>query len=106
MKRLPTAAALRSGRATSAPTFNSVLALIETAAPQGATILCGGKRPSAAALAKGWFVEPTVIADVQPHFTCFQEEIFGPCVTILPFSDEAHALQLANDSRFGLGAAV
>ena len=47
-----------------------------------------------------------MIGDVQPHFTCFQEEIFGPCVTILPFSDEAHALQLATDSRFGLGAAV
>ena len=56
--------------------------------------------------AKGWFVEPTVIGDVQPHFTCFQEEIFGPCVTLVGFADEAEALKLANDSRFGLGAAV
>ena len=102
----PMDAATQMGPLVSEAQMKRVLALIETAAPQGATILCGGKRPSAAALAKGWFVEPTVIADVQPHFTCFQEEIFGPCVTIVPFSDEAHALQLANDSRFGLGAAV
>jgi len=38
--------------------------------------------------------------------TCFQEEIFGPCITLLPFDDEAHALNLANDSRFGLGGAI
>jgi len=80
-----------------------VLQLIGTAEPQGAKLLCGGKR---AAIEKGHFVEPTVIGDVQPHMTCFQEEIFGPCVTVVPFSDEAEALKLANDSRFGLGGAI
>ena len=87
--------------------MNQVLRLIESAPAEGATILCGGKRPtSPPELASGYFVEPTVIGEVQPHYTCFQEEIFGPCVTLVGFDDEADALRLANDSRFGLGAAV
>ena len=97
-------AATQMGPLVSEAQMKRVLALIETAVPQGATILCGGKRPSAPAL-KGWFVEPAVIGAVQPHFTC-SRRIFGPCVTILPFSDEAHALQLAKRLRAGLGAAV
>lgn len=102
----PVDAATQMGPVVSEVQMKRVLGLIETAEPQGAKILCGGKRSALPQCAKGWFVEPTVIGDVQPHFTCFQEEIFGPCVTLVGFADEAEALQLANDSRFGLGAAV
>mmetsp|Transcript_46087 Transcript_46087/g.148454 ORF Transcript_46087/g.148454 Transcript_46087/m.148454 type:complete len:497 (-) Transcript_46087:297-1787(-) len=102
----PMAAGTQMGPLVSELQMRRVLSLVETAAPQGATLLCGGVRSSAAGCEAGWFVEPTVIGDVQPHFSCFQEEIFGPCVTLVGFADEAHALALANDSRFGLGAAV
>lgn len=98
--------ATQMGPVVSELQMKRILALIETAAPQGAKVLCGGKRSERPGCTAGWFVEPTVIGDVQPAFTCFQEEIFGPCVTLVGFTDEAHALRLANDSRFGLGAAV
>jgi len=86
--------------------MNAVLKLIGTAEPEGAKILTGGARPTAPPCDAGYFVQPTVIGNVRPTMTCFQEEIFGPCVTLVPFSDEAGALALANDSRFGLGAAI
>jgi len=83
-----------------------VLEQIATAPAEGATVLCGGKRSPLPECTSGWFVEPTVISNVEPHMHCFQEEIFGPCVTIMAFDDEAGALKLANDSRFGLGGAI
>lgn len=70
----------------------------------GARLVVGGKRPAHAA--KGYFLEPTVFADVPVTSTIWTEEIFGPVVAMRSFSDEEEAIRLANDSRFGLAAAV
>ena len=84
----PSLASTHIGPLVSERQMNAVLQLIETAKPQGASILCGGQRSIRPGCEKGWFVEPTIIVDVQPHMTCFQEEIFGPCITLLSFDDE------------------
>jgi len=81
-----------------------VLAAIEAARAAGAVVACGGARP--AHLDKGYFVQPTVLTDVPLDSSAWREEIFGPVVCVRPFATEEEAVQLANDSRFGLAAAV
>jgi acyl-CoA reductase-like NAD-dependent aldehyde dehydrogenase len=71
-----------------------------------ARLVAGGRIPSDPALKDGFFVEPTVFADVTPRMRIFQEEVFGPFVSVTKFSSEAEALALANDSPFGLAGAV
>lgn len=71
-----------------------------------ARLVAGGRAPSDPTLARGFFVEPTVFADVTPRMRIFQEEVFGPFVSVSKFSTEAEALALANDSPFGLGGAI
>ncbi|RZF23763.1 aldehyde dehydrogenase family protein [Paraburkholderia sp. UYCP14C] len=71
---------------------------------EGARLVVGGGRP--AHLDKGYFMEPVVFADVPAGSWVWNEEIFGPVVCIRPFDDEAEAVRSANDSRFGLAAAV
>ena len=84
--------------------YTKVLAAIEKARADGASILCGGHR--APGFEKGYFVSPTVIADAPLDSDAWREEIFGPVVCVRPFETEAEAVALANDSRFGLAAAV
>ena len=55
---------------------------------------------------EGWFVTPTVFADVEPSDRLFREEVFGPVLTVTPYDDEDHAVQLANDSDYGLAGTV
>ena len=83
--------------------YRKVLGFIERARLQGATVACGGK---AEGFSKGYFVAPTVLADLALDSEAWVEEIFGPVVCIRPFDTEAEAIALANDSRFGLAAAV
>jgi acyl-CoA reductase-like NAD-dependent aldehyde dehydrogenase len=71
-----------------------------------ARLVAGGKVPSDPALAGGFFVEPTVFADVTADMRIFQEEVFGPFVSVTKFSTEQEALALANNSPFGLAGAV
>lgn len=71
-----------------------------------AKLVSGGKIPVGAEFDKGFFVEPTVFADVTPRMRIFQEEVFGPFVSITKFSTEEEALALANDSPFGLAGAI
>ncbi len=79
---------------------------------EGATMLCGGlDRPSyapalPAGMDKGNFVWPTVFADVDNRMRIAQEEIFGPVACLIPFRDEAHAIELANDIEYGLSSYV
>jgi aldehyde dehydrogenase (NAD+) len=70
----------------------------------GARLTTGGGRP--ADQPHGWFVEPTVFADVDDRDLLFREEIFGPVLTITPYADEEEAVRLANDSEFGLSGIV
>src|SRR3954469_12863939 len=71
-----------------------------------ARLVAGGKVPTDPALKNGFFVEPTVFADVTPRMRIFQEEVFGPFVSVSKFSTEEQALALANDSPFGLAGAI
>ncbi|WP_236019480.1 aldehyde dehydrogenase family protein [Fuscibacter oryzae] len=83
--------------------YDDVLRHIERAVEQGATVACGGK---VAGRGKGFWVAPTVLTDVPLTADAWVEEIFGPVVCIRPFDTEDEAIALANDSRFGLAAAV
>jgi aldehyde dehydrogenase (NAD+) len=70
----------------------------------GSRLTAGGGRPDG--LDRGWFVEPTIFADVDPQATIAQEEIFGPVLAVIPYSDEHEAVAIANDSDYGLGGSV
>jgi aldehyde dehydrogenase (NAD+) len=70
----------------------------------GARLVAGGGRP--AGLDAGWFVEPTIFADVDNRSTIAQEEIFGPVLSVIEYTDEDHAVAIANDSDYGLGGSV
>ncbi len=81
--------------------YNKIQALIEKGIAEGARLAAGGPgRP--AGLDKGYFVQPTVFADVDNAMTIAREEIFGPVLSIIPFEDEADALRIANDTTYGL----
>ncbi len=71
---------------------------------EGARLVVGGGRPSK--MTHGWFVEPTVFADVDNQSTIAQQEIFGPVLSIIPYTDENDAIRIANESDFGLGGSV
>jgi acyl-CoA reductase-like NAD-dependent aldehyde dehydrogenase len=70
----------------------------------GARLVTGGRRPKG--LDRGWFVEPTIFADVDNKSTIAQEEIFGPVLSIISYTDEDDAIRLANESDYGLGGSV
>nr|WP_263314661.1 betaine-aldehyde dehydrogenase [Mammaliicoccus sp. Marseille-Q6498] len=79
---------------------------MEVAKEEGTTIAAGGKRPERADLKDGFFFEPTVITDCDTSMRIVQEEVFGPVVTIEGFSSEEEAIQLANDSIYGLAGGL
>jgi len=73
---------------------------------QEAKIACGGGRAAGGALDRGFFIEPTIFYDVDNSFRIAREEIFGPVACVIPFDDEGDALRIANDTYYGLAAAV
>jgi aldehyde dehydrogenase (NAD+) len=77
---------------------------IAKGASDGARLVTGGGRPDG--LDRGWFVEPTVFAEVDNAATIAQEEIFGPVLSVIAYSDEDDAVRIANDSDYGLGGTV
>jgi len=85
--------------------FDTVRGYIQAGIDAGARLVAGGlARPNG--LDKGFFVRPTVFADVTPEMRIFQEEIFGPVLVMTPFRDEEHALELANATVYGLSGYV
>lgn len=71
---------------------------------EGARVVLGGGRP--AGLDKGWYVEPTIFADVDNSMTIAREEIFGPVLSVIPYDSEDEAIKIANDSDYGLAGSV
>lgn len=98
--------ATQMGPLVSAQQLDRVMGYIEAARQEGAEILCGGERPADPSLADGYYLLPTAIGAATPDMTVSREEIFGPVTVLTPFADEAEAIQLANDSPYGLAAAV
>ncbi|GMH21454.1 hypothetical protein Nepgr_023296 [Nepenthes gracilis] len=94
----------RLGPVVSKGQYEKILKFISTAKSEGATVVCGGSRPKH--LKRGYFVEPTIISDVEPSMQIWREEVFGPVLCVKTFSSEDEALELANDTQYGLGAAV
>src|SRR6202045_331637 len=82
-----------------------ILAMIDRATAAGAKLLTGGKAPPSGP-SSGYFIEPTVLCDVDCRSEIAQEEVFGPVTVVMPFEDEADAVRIANDTRFGLAASV
>lgn len=86
-----------------------VRSYIELGPKEGATLLCGGLEPPAnlpERVRRGNYVAPTVFADVDNRMKIAQDEIFGPVACLIPFRDEAHAIELANDIAYGLSSYV
>jgi aldehyde dehydrogenase (NAD+) len=81
-----------------------VLGYIEKGVSEGARLVTGGRRP--AHLPKGYYVEPTLFADVDNSMTIAQEEIFGPVLAVIPFEDDDDAVRIANDSIYGLSGGI
>ena len=102
----PMSADTQIGPVTTRPQYEKVLGYIDIAKKEGAKLLLGGGPATRAECGKGWFVEPTVFADVHNKMRIAQEEVFGPVLSVIKFKDEAEALAIANDVRFGLGAGV
>jgi aldehyde dehydrogenase (NAD+) len=92
------------GPMTTRAQYEKVLSYYEIAKADGATALVGGAPPQG--LDGGWFVAPTVYTDVTPDMRIAREEIFGPVLVVIPFTDEADALRIANDTEYGLAAGI
>jgi len=85
--------------------FEKVQGLITKGIEEGANLIAGGPgRPEGTT--KGYYVKPTVFADVQNDMAIAREEIFGPVLCILPYDDEDHAVRIANDTPYGLSGYV
>jgi len=93
------------GPLVSAVQRDRVRGYIQRGIDEGATLVTGGVE-SPEGLDVGYYVKPTIFADVTTDMTIAQEEIFGPVLVIMPYDDEAEALHIANDSIYGLGGAV
>jgi len=81
-----------------------VAALVDSARASGATVRAGGSIPRDRA--KGYFYEPTLVADVQPSMPLYSEEIFGPVMPVVSFDEVDEAIAFANSTRYGLAAYV
>jgi aldehyde dehydrogenase (NAD+) len=94
------------GTAANEPQFRSILNCIDKARTEGARIVAGGNAATGPGLEHGFFIEPTVFTDVRNEMEIAQEEIFGPVLAVIPFDSEEEAVQIANDTRYGLAAGV
>lgn len=82
--------------------FDKILGYVESGKSEGAKLVTGGARHGD----KGYFIEPTIFADVTPSMKIAREEIFGPFVVVSSFETEEEVIEKANDTEYGLGAAV
>ncbi len=97
---------LQIGSQISGRQMDRILDYVESGVEEGARLVCGGERDSEGEKAKGFFVKPTVFADVAPEMKIARDEIFGPVVCCMKFKDAAEALQIANNTTYGLAAGI
>jgi aldehyde dehydrogenase (NAD+) len=83
-----------------------ILSYIQSGKEEGARVACGGERDTEGEKAKGFYVKPTVFADVRPQMKIAQEEIFGPVLSVIGYTSEDEAVDIANGTRYGLAAGV
>jgi acyl-CoA reductase-like NAD-dependent aldehyde dehydrogenase len=102
----PTRDDTQVGALVSKEQYEKVLSYVDTGRKEGATLVCGGKRPDDPALASGYFVAPTVFAGVRNEMRLAQEEIFGPVLSVLRWKDYDAMIANANDVAYGLGAGM
>lgn len=86
--------------------YERVLGFIQEGKAEGATLTSGGEAFTGVGNGKGFFIKPTVFTDVTPSMKIYREEIFGPCCVIVSFKTEEEAIEMANDTTYGLGSAV
>lgn len=95
----------RIGPMVSRKQWDRVQSYIRLGQEEGALLLVGGEgRPDG--LDRGWFVRPTIFTDVTNRMRIAREEIFGPVLCVIPYRDEAHAVEIANDTSYGLSGYV
>lgn len=94
------------GPLVSTKQLERVLGYIRIAKDEGARLVAGGGQPAHLRDSGGYYVEPTVFADVTPDMRIAREEVFGPVTVVIPFDTEEDALRIANDSQFGLAASI
>jgi aldehyde dehydrogenase (NAD+) len=85
--------------------FVRIQSMIQSGIDEGARLVAGGTGLPEG-LSKGWFVKPTVFADVKPDMTIAREEIFGPVLSMIPYDDDEEAIEIANNTVYGLAAYV
>ena len=101
----PTAEGTTMGPVVSEVQFNKIQGLIEKGIEEGAKLVTGGPgRPEG--LGKGYFIRPTVFSEANNEMTIAREEIFGPVLTMIPYQTEEEAIEIANDTEYGLAAYV
>jgi aldehyde dehydrogenase (NAD+) len=101
----PSAKETTMGPVVSEAQYNKIQKLIEAGIKEGATLVTGGTgRPEG--VNRGYFVRPTIFANVKPEMTISREEIFGPVLSILPYKSEDEVIELANDTVYGLAGYV
>lgn len=86
--------------------YDRVLDYLRIGTGEGATLACGGQAMTVPGFENGLFVEPTIFTDVTPNMRIYQEEIFGPVLSVIRYSDVEEALAMANDSCYGLSAGI
>ncbi len=102
----PLLADTQMGPAATSAQLNKNISMVQRAVDEGAKVLHGGKRASVPGLEDGFFFEPTILHDMRPDNHILHEEVFGPVLGIVRFTDDEEVLALANGTRFGLAAGV
>jgi len=103
---IPTDMATTMGCIVSQQQHEKIMAYIDLGQAEGATLAYGGQRPSDPALAKGWFVQPTVFTNVTQKMRLANEEIFGPVLSVIKWRDEAEMIDQVNAVEYGLTASI
>lgn len=94
------------GPLISRPHLEKVMSYIELGVREGGRVLTGGKRPDDPALARGNYLQPTIVENIENRMRVAQEEIFGPVLVVLRFKDEEEVIRLANETPYGLAAFI